>query len=198
MAIVPSTPLALKDGTPCVLRSTEEADAPALLELDEENAREYAYTIYAPDEVAPDLEVRRRKVREFRDRSNWLLLMALCAGAPVGAVSFRGGITRRTRHQGTLGISVAGRWRRRGVGQLLMNAVLEWGASHPLIEKVSLVVFSGNAPAIALYRSLGFVEEGRRVREIRMAPGLYEDDVVMARFVKSPGSAGAKNRQNLS
>lgn len=188
MAIVPSTTRTLKGGVPCVLRSAEEADAPGLLELDEENAREYAYTIHAPDEVNRDLEVRRRKIREFRDRSNWLLLTALCDGSLVGAVSFRGGITRRTLHQGVLGISVAGPWRRRGVGTALMSGALEWGASHPLVEKVSLVVFAGNAPAIALYRGLGFVEEGRRVREIRTGRGDYEDDLLMARFVKGAGA----------
>jgi len=35
-----------------------------------------------------------------------------------------------------------------------------------------------------LYRSLGFKEEGRQVRDIKMESGEYVDVLMMARFVK--------------
>ena len=46
-----------------------------------------------------------------------------------------------------------------------------------------LAVFSTNAKAIALYGRLGFVEEGRRAKEIKFGPGEYVDEVLMGRFV---------------
>jgi ribosomal protein S18 acetylase RimI-like enzyme len=42
----------------------------------------------------------------------------------------------------------------------------------------------GNDAAIALYRKHGFAEEGRRVREIKLGPGRYTDDLVMYRLVE--------------
>ena len=39
-------------------------------------------------------------------------------------------------------------------------------------------------PAIALYRKNGFVEEGRRIQEVKMADGRYVDDILMYKLVK--------------
>jgi len=172
------------------IRSAEEEDAAALIALELEIAEAGVGTVYAPDEVDRDVPARRRKMRRLLDAPRDHLLVAEHDGAVVGEVSFRAGPTRRTHHQGLLGLSVAAAWRRRGVGRALMTTLIEWCREHTDIERVCLWVFSNNAPALALYRSLGFVEEGRRVREIRFAPGEYCDDLVMAMFVK--GGAGPR------
>jgi ribosomal protein S18 acetylase RimI-like enzyme len=45
----------------------------------------------------------------------------------------------------------------------------------------------GNCPgwnkAMGLYRKLGFVEEGRRPRELKLGPEHYIDEILMYRFV---------------
>ena len=91
---------------------------------------------------------------------------------------------KRLEHNGMLGISVRREFRGRGVGEALLSALLDWARANPLIEKVSLAVFADNAPAIALYRKLGFKEEGRREREIKFGEGQYKDDLLMAVWVK--------------
>jgi RimJ/RimL family protein N-acetyltransferase len=45
------------------------------------------------------------------------------------------------------------------VGTALLQALLEWAESSPVIEKVCLDVFATNEPAIRLYKNLGFIEE---------------------------------------
>ena len=55
--------------------------------------------------------------------------------------------------------------------------------SNPHVEKVELQVRSSNGRAIALYRSLGFVEEGRKTRRLKIGPNEYVDDVYMALWV---------------
>ena len=75
-------------------------------------------------------------------------------------------------------------WRGRGVGAALLEALLEWAAASPIIERVCLEVFATNDRAIRLYEKLGFVEEGRRQRDIKLGPGRYVDTVAMYRFVK--------------
>jgi len=64
-----------------------------------------------------------------------------------------------------------------------MNELLGWARSDPRVEKVELQVRSSNEPAIGLYRSLGFVEEGRKTRRVKIGPGEYIDDVYMALWV---------------
>ena len=53
-----------------------------------------------------------------------------------------------------------------------------------MIEKVALSVFATNQLAIGLYKKMGFLEEGCRIREIRIADEKYVDDILMYRFVK--------------
>lgn len=64
-----------------------------------------------------------------------------------------------------------------------MNELLRWARSNPRVEKVELQVRSSNDGAIALYRSLGFVEEGRKTRRLKIGSDEYLDDVYMALWV---------------
>ena len=64
-----------------------------------------------------------------------------------------------------------------------MNDLLRWAQSNPSVEKLELQVRSSNDPAIALYRSLGVVEEGRKTRRLKTGPKEYLDDVYMALWV---------------
>ena len=59
-------------------------------------------------------------------------------------------------------IAVSEALRRRGVGQGLLTAGLEW-ARRTQAEAVELEVRASNQAALALYQALGFQEQGRRV-----------------------------------
>jgi L-phenylalanine/L-methionine N-acetyltransferase len=50
------------------------------------------------------------------------------------------------------------------------------------VEKIVLSVYPHNEAAIALYRSFGFVEEGRLARHSRKSYG-YEDEILMAAWI---------------
>ena len=76
------------------------------------------------------------------------------------------------------GMGVAKEWRGRGVGSALLTAAIEWARERSL-HKLSLSVFAHNTAAIALYRKLGFVEEGRRVKQYRRASGELWDAIDM-------------------
>ena len=91
---------------------------------------------------------------------------------------------RRPSAFSNLGISVAREWRGRGVGTALVVSLLEWATEIADIEKVSLDVFATNLGAIGLYKKLGFVEEGRRIKDIKRGADHYVDTVMMYQFVK--------------
>jgi RimJ/RimL family protein N-acetyltransferase len=79
---------------------------------------------------------------------------------------------------GEIGMMVARDWRGRGVGTALMEAAIAWAREQGL-HKLSLDVFPHNEAAIALYRKLGFVEEGRRVKQYRRRNGELWDSIEM-------------------
>ena len=60
----------------------------------------------------------------------------------------------------------------------LVQAAIDWAREQGL-HKLCLEVFPHNTAAIALYRSAGFAEEGRRVNQYRRASGALWDSVVM-------------------
>jgi putative acetyltransferase len=73
---------------------------------------------------------------------------------------------------------VARDWRGRGVGTALMEHAIAWAREQGL-HKLALDVFAHNEPAIALYRKLGFVEEGRHVKHYRRSNGELWDAIPM-------------------
>jgi ribosomal-protein-alanine N-acetyltransferase len=78
-------------------------------------------------------------------------------------------------------IAVRADRRGRGLGKKLMERLLE-DARVKGMAKMTLEVRVGNTPALALYRSLGFVETSRR-------PKFYEDQadaVLMEKTLESP------------
>jgi ribosomal protein S18 acetylase RimI-like enzyme len=101
--------------------------------------------------------------------ASWTLdgtFVAFVGTAIVGSVH-----VERSRHgYGEIGMAVGREWRRRGVGSALMVAAIEWARERGL-HKLGLSVWPHNAAAIALYRKYDFVEEGRRVKQIRRQSG---------------------------
>jgi L-amino acid N-acyltransferase YncA len=79
---------------------------------------------------------------------------------------------------GEFGMAVARDCRGRGVGAALVAAAIEWARAEGL-HKLCLEVFPHNQAALGLYRKFDFVEEGRRVKQIRRANGELWDSIVM-------------------
>lgn len=63
-----------------------------------------------------------------------------------------------------LGISLVAGYRGKGYGAEAINWALDWGFRWGGYHRIGLTTFSYNERAIRVYRSLGFVEEGR-IRE---------------------------------
>jgi len=80
-------------------------------------------------------------------------------------------------------IAVARAHRRRGLGRLLMDAVLR--ELHGVrAGALFLEVDEGNFAAVALYRKLGFREVGKRSAYYRSAAGMPTDALVMRRDLR--------------
>ena len=93
-------------------------------------------------------------------------------------------------HGGYLGLAVHDEWHRRGVGSALMAALLDVTDNWLGITRVTLNVFTDNAPAIALYQKFGFEIEGT-LRNETLRDGKYIDAHSMARLRPPPRFASA-------
>jgi RimJ/RimL family protein N-acetyltransferase len=174
----------LKTGETGLLRNAERKDAQAILDHAKANLREGHGNVTLPSEFKLTVADEIKWIKEHREKRDWLTIVAELDGNLIGLLNFKAEARKRLAHRGMFGISIRKEWRGRGVGEAVLRALLEWATKNPRVEKVALAVLADNANAIALYRKLGFVEEGRRVREIKVAKGQYVDDVLMYRWVK--------------
>jgi RimJ/RimL family protein N-acetyltransferase len=174
----------LKTGEQLLVRSAQTEDAAQIVDMKATIMAEDIYTLTSPGEFRPSAERERQTIGECAEQSGYLYLVAEAAGQLIGQLEFENGRWRKTAHAGMLSIYVARDWRERGVGTFLLRSLLDWAGAHPLIEKVTLAVFSSNRRAIAAYLKCGFAEEGRCAREMKLDSGEYLDSVLMYRFVK--------------
>lgn len=117
-------------------------------------------------------------IAQAAEGPNQLLLLAVFAGSIVGMLRFKGGLTRRTRHTGEVGITVLKAHWGRGAATGLLTRFLNWAAHGRLIRQINLRVRPDNERALALYRRYCFTETGRMERDLCI-DGRFYDHLLM-------------------
>ena len=168
------------DPASITLRSAEPTDAHAISAL-LGSAGAYEGTLQLPDApVASRLEF----LQKFDPAS--CRLVALAGESIVGTAGLHAaGPGLRRAHARSLGIVVAREWQGRGVGRRLMERLLDWADRWGGVLRIELWAHADNERAIALYRNVGFVEEGRH-RGYGLRDGRFVDSVSMARLHPDP------------
>lgn len=168
----------------CIIRTVKLEDAEALLEITNSIIFERDYFIIVPEELEKrSVNQQREKIQGVLNNENENLIVAEINSVVIGSIVFRSHNLKRLSHTGTISMSISEKYRGMGIGKILIKALLDWAENHPLIEKVSLGVFSTNHRAISLYKSMGFMEEGRKVKEFKVNENKYVDDILMYKFV---------------
>jgi ribosomal protein S18 acetylase RimI-like enzyme len=165
------------------IRTGRLDDAQAMLDIQRDVISENDYLIAAPDEFNKTVSQQRDSIQRILKSEKETVLAAEVNGKVVGWLDFESPTLKKISHTGSLGIIIHKDYRGMGIGRMLMTEFLNWAEKNPFIRKVSLGVFSSNLRAISLYKSMGFIEEGRKIKEIRMSENDYIDDIIMYKLV---------------
>ena len=162
------------------IRRATPHDANALVELAESVGREEGRWILGTGPWRSVSDERRylRSIQRYPDAA---VLVAEDAGHIVGRLSLSRDPHPASRHVADLGLMVAESHRRRGVGTALLDEAVTWARSAG-VSKLELHVFPWNVPALGLYESFGFVQEGFRKRHYERG-GQLVDAILMAYFL---------------
>ncbi len=166
-----------------LIRRAAADDAPTLAQAQRAIAATPGLLASRPDEL-PD-EVLRRKIVDLHGDGRGVVLVAEQDAALIGHGLLQPYTLAVTAHIVELTLAVHLGQHGRGVGHQLMLALIAWARAAAHVEKIELRVRASNDRALALYRRVGFVEEGRFSRRIKLGPDTYLDDVAMGLWVGS-------------
>lgn len=150
----------LKDGKIMIAREGNGADAHRIINYIEKVSSESDNLTFGQGEFNTTIEEEARFIEATKNSKNGLFLIAEYRGEIIGSLTFSGGSRSRIRHYGEFGITVLKKYWGLGVGKILINYLIEWARASRIIKKINLKVKADNTNAIALYKKLGFVQEG--------------------------------------
>lgn len=142
------------------VRRAEPTDAAALVALAEDVGREEGRWMLTTDGWR-SIRDERRYLKTVRRHPDAAVFVAEEDGDVLARLSLARDPHPASRHVADLGLMVAQRARRKGIGRMLLDEAVTWARSAG-IRKLELHVFPWNEPAIRLYESFGFEREGYR------------------------------------
>lgn len=186
MAAIESRSVTLKNGRQVCIRTVVPQDTPCVIEYLKAVFKEDRFFAMTAEE-AKELQTPKKEheiiLNNYND-PNKLMVVTEVDGNIVSFSNVHAGERKRNRHVGEIGISILPEFRGVGLGTAIMQTMIEWAVAHPVIEKLALGVWAANKRAIRLYEKMGFVEEGRKIKEVKYADGTYDDCICMYKFVE--------------
>ena len=143
------------NGHTFVVRQAIPGDAEKIVVFTRAILGESPYLLTALDEFTVTKEQQGQLLRDIHWDSGKLALLAESGSEIIGYLDFHNGHRKRTKHQGSFGMSVKKDSRNQGVGKALVASLLEWAESSPLIEKICLEVVAEimNMPSVSMKNS---------------------------------------------
>ncbi|MEK3953353.1 GNAT family N-acetyltransferase [Psychrobacillus sp. FSL K6-1464] len=167
------------------IRLAEQKDAVNMLEIQRAVLSEEQYLLSTSEEFNQSVDGQKAWIQSKIDNGRETILVAEIENVVVGWLVFQSSNRKRLSHTGSLGMMIDSAFRGKGIGKALLQELLNWAEQNRYIEKVSLGVFSTNINAISLYKKMGFIEEGRKIGEVKLNDNEYIDDVLMYKNVKN-------------
>lgn len=151
----------LKDGTECLLRNVEASEADKAYRNFVLTHGETDFLLTYPDENSITIEQERDFLIEKEKSINEIEIGAFVNGHLVGTAGIEAvGSKDKVKHRADMGISIEKAYWRKGIGRALVEVCIEC-ARQAGYRQLELSVVGTNLGAVALYKSVGFVEYGR-------------------------------------
>ncbi len=166
----------IKSSNEVTIRKATVEDANEIVMLVKQVMGEVSFFPKEPDEFDITAEDEAKYIKKTS-----LFLVADMNGRIVGSTTLQRGSTKRTSHVADFGITILKEYSGVKIGTLLMEEVIKWCKENQ-VEKIELEVFEENTPAIALYKKFGFIEEGRKNKNIKIKDE-YKNTLLMAKFL---------------
>lgn len=171
--------ITLKNGKTCLLRHAVAADAAAMIDNFMLTHAETDFLLTYPGENNLVVEEEQKYFADKEASENEIEICAFVDGRLVGSAGIDAvGRKEKIRHRAEFGISVEKAYWGLGIGRALTEACVAC-ARNAGYAQLELDVVAENAPAIALYRSVGFTEYGRNPKGFRSRLTGWQEVILM-------------------
>jgi len=151
----------LKNGKEALIRSGNEGDGKAALEVFDITHAETDYLLSYPEESSLNAEQEAQYLKEKMESDREAELIAVIDGRVAGLAGINSvGNKYKVKHRAEFGISILKEYWGIGLGKAMTEACIKCAADAGY-DQLELNVVAENYRAMALYHSLGFVEFGR-------------------------------------
>ncbi|WP_432353141.1 GNAT family N-acetyltransferase [Sporosarcina sp. A2] len=164
------------------IRNAHPEDAAHIVEFYNRVGGETDYLSFGCDEYPQSADEVAQSISGMEESVGNCMLLMMNNEEIVGIGTIDSSSKKRFHHVGTLGIVICQSHAGKGLGRVLMNALIDWSKENGRIEKITLVTRADNEWAIALYEKLGFEREGV-FRKDSYDGERYFDSLSMALFL---------------
>jgi RimJ/RimL family protein N-acetyltransferase len=164
------------------IRRADKSDAKALIEYLEVIGGQSDFLTFGKGEFGRSVEQEEEFISNAIKKENALFIIAEINGKVVGNLNFSGGSRKRIFHVGEFGVSVFKEYAGNGIGEELIQYLIDWSENSGIIRKINLRVRADNTSAICLYKKLGFLEEGILKRDF-LIDGVFSDSILMGLMI---------------
>lgn len=169
----------LKDGSPCLLRNAEAADAKSVYDCFMLTHEETDYLLSYADENSFTVDGEAEFLAKREESAGAVQLCAIVDGRLAGLAGIEPiGEKDKVKHRADFGISVERAFWGKGIGYQLTLACIECAKAAGYLQ-VELEAVSENATALRLYEKCGFREYGRNPKGFRKRDGRWQELVLM-------------------
>ncbi|KEO83254.1 hypothetical protein EL26_11225 [Tumebacillus flagellatus] len=163
----------LRNGNVLTLRCALVEDAAMTLDYLRLVSGETDNLTFRPEEFNTTLERQSQVIEEWGGRGG-LYLLGLVDGELASVLTFEPRSKSRTAHAGEFGLTVRQSFWGLGIATEMVQALIDWAHGTGRIRKIDLHVRTDNDAAIAVYKKLGFQNEGLITRGM-LIDGVFYD-----------------------
>ncbi|MDP3386008.1 MAG: GNAT family protein [Eubacteriales bacterium] len=170
------------ENTELIIREATKSDAKDLIDYLDKIAGESDFLTFGVGEMIISLEQEEMFLENSYKQENALIALVFLDERIIGCVSLAGGVKPRLRHVGEMGISVLEAYWGKGVGEMMIDYLINWSKKTGVIRKINLKVRNDNARGLNLYKRTGFELEGTVRRDMLIGNKFY-DSIIMGMLI---------------